>query len=83
LAHKISCPKFEVVIVGNNVNTILLELYKHCPTYTILVVSQKEGELPALKNRFVNNQTLVYVCKNNHCFLPVSSVKEAIVYFEN
>lgn len=83
LAHKITCPNFEVVIVGNNVNTILLELYKHCPSYATLVVSQKESELPALKNKFVDNQTLIYVCKNKHCYLPVSTVKEAITYFEN
>lgn len=82
LAHKMDSPKYEIVIVGNNVNTILLELYKYCPTYAILVVSQRESELPALKNRFVKSQTLIYVCKNKHCFLPVSTVKEAITYFE-
>ncbi|MCA0431264.1 MAG: thioredoxin domain-containing protein [Bacteroidetes bacterium] len=83
LANKITQPQFDVAIVGNNVNTILLELYKHCPTYPILAVSKHTSSLPLTKDKFVPNQTLIYVCKNKHCYLPVNTVKEAINYFEN
>lgn len=83
LAHKIIQPQFEITIVGNNVNTILLELYKYCPTYPILAVSKQTSSLPLIKDKFSVNETLIYVCKNKHCYLPVSTVNEAINYFEN
>lgn len=36
----------------------------------LLAGSEKESELPFLKNRFSENQTLFYVCRNKTCDLP-------------
>ncbi|MCC6373017.1 MAG: thioredoxin domain-containing protein [Bacteroidia bacterium] len=71
-------PAKEVAIVGNNVNEKLLELYQHALTNTILAANAKASELPLLKNRWIEGQTLIYVCENNTCQLPVNSVEEAI-----
>jgi len=35
-----------------------------------------------LKQRFVEGKTLIYVCKNKACLLPVSEVKEALTQLE-
>ncbi len=71
-------PNREIAIVGKHVDEKLLELYKHGLTNTIFAVHQTASDLPLLKNRFINNETLIYVCKNNTCQLPVSNVNEAL-----
>jgi uncharacterized protein YyaL (SSP411 family) len=71
-------PSRELVVVGNNVNEILLELWQHGLTNTILAVNAKASDLPLLKGRFVEGKTMIYVCENNTCQLPVTSVEEAL-----
>lgn len=74
--------KTEVVIVGKSVNEKLLALYKQCPPNVIFALSDKKSDLPLLKNRYVDNQTLIYVCKNNSCLLPTESIEEALKQIE-
>lgn len=76
-------PFKEVAIVGNNVNTNLQELYKRGVINTILAVSQNASSLPLVKNRFVADKTLFYVCENNSCKLPTELVEEAYQQLEN
>ena len=45
---------------------------------SILVSSKEEGELELLKNRFNEGQTLIYVCIEGSCKLPVTEVDKAI-----
>ena len=44
----------------------------------LIVGSTLENNLPLLKNRFVKNKTLIYVCVNKACKLPTESVEESI-----
>ena len=37
-----------------------------------------KSDLALLKNRYANNQTLIYVCVNNACQLPTENSKTAI-----
>ncbi len=39
----------------------------------ILAGSTKNSELPFLKNRFLKNENLFYICKNKTCKLPLNS----------
>ena len=80
LALNLTFPMKEVVIVGNNVDEILGKLYQHGRTNTIFAVAVKPSELPLVKDRFVANETKIYVCENNTCQLPVTSVEEAMAY---
>lgn len=75
-------PKVEVVIVGKSVNENLIALYKQTPPNVIFALSDKPSDLPLLKNRFVAEQTLIYVCKNNSCLLPTKSIEEALRQIE-
>jgi len=34
--------------------------------------------LPLLKNKYVKGETMIYVCVNKSCKLPVSKVSDAI-----
>ncbi|MCW3077223.1 MAG: thioredoxin protein, partial [Bacteroidetes bacterium] len=78
LALHLCYPFREIAIVGNNVNEKLMELHKHSFTNTILAVSEGKSELPLTKDRFVNNETRIYICENKNCKLPVKTINEAI-----
>ncbi len=71
-------PFKELAIVGNNVDELLPALYKAASTNTIFASSRKESDLPLVKGRFVNDKTLIYVCENRACKLPVSTVSAAL-----
>ncbi|MBA3663488.1 MAG: thioredoxin domain-containing protein [Bacteroidetes bacterium] len=75
-------PLKEIAIVGNNVDEKLKELHQHSFTNTILAVSKTKSDLPLLKDRFKENETLVYVCENKACKLPVKTIKEALDQLE-
>lgn len=75
-------PQTEVVIVGKTVNEKLLELYKQSSPNVIFALSDKKSDLPLVKNRYVENQTLIYVCKNKSCLLPTESSEEALKQIE-
>ena len=82
LALYLTKPFHEVAIVGNNVDEIFLSLHKHYFTNTILALSESDSKLPLLVDRWKENETLLYVCKNNTCGLPTKNVLEAIKQLE-
>ncbi|MBI3521125.1 MAG: thioredoxin domain-containing protein [Bacteroidetes bacterium] len=75
-------PQTEVVIVGKSVNEKLLALYKQTPPNVIFALSDTASDLPLLKNRYVEGQTFIYVCRNNSCLLPTESAEEALKQIE-
>ena len=82
LALCYSYPFKEISIVGKHVNENLIQLYKHGITNAIFTVSETNSDLPFLKNRYVENQTLFYVCENNTCYSPTKSLAETILQLE-
>jgi uncharacterized protein YyaL (SSP411 family) len=75
-------PPFEVCIVGKAVEEKILELYNHYIPNAIFVTAVSDSELDILKQRFVEDKTLIYVCKNKACLIPVHEVNEALKQFE-
>ncbi len=71
-------PFYEVAIVGKSVDTIYKTFQKHHLPNVIFAASTNESSLPLLKNRYVNNKTLIYVCENKTCLQPVKEVSEAL-----
>jgi hypothetical protein len=49
---------------------------------TSLFLGGEMENLPLLENRLVNGQTLIYVCRNKTCKLPVSNVEDALKQFK-
>ena len=45
--------------------------------------SLKKSTNPLLKYRYIDDETLIYVCVNNSCKLPVSEVSEALKLLNN
>ena len=68
----------EIAITGKAAKTIFQELAQHYLPNAIIAVAEDNSNLPLLKNRHIPGKTLIYVCKNNSCKLPVETVEEAL-----
>lgn len=71
-------PFYEIFIVGNSVNEKKKEFSKYFIPNAIFAGANKENNLPLLRNRFIENKTLIYICKNKTCALPVETVCDAL-----
>ncbi|MDC1198323.1 thioredoxin domain-containing protein, partial [Algibacter sp.] len=75
-------PYYEVAIVGANVKQKIDELNKTYIPNKLIAGSTSENNMPLLENRYNPNNTLIYVCVNKACKLPVSKVKDAIKFLK-
>ncbi len=73
---------FEVAIVGENAFELLSKLQKHYLPQVIFCAGTAENNLPLLQFRYVQGKTLIYICQNKSCQLPVETVEEAIKLIE-
>ncbi|MDO5972415.1 thioredoxin domain-containing protein [Flavivirga aquimarina] len=71
-------PYYEVAIVGENAKHKITELNKTYIPNKLIAGSTSENNLPLLESRYNPNNTLIYVCVNKACKLPVSEVDKAI-----
>ena len=71
-------PPFEVAIVGQEADRLKSELMAHYTSNAIFLGSHESSELPLLKNKYVPDQTLIYVCQNKTCKFPVINVEDAL-----
>lgn len=78
LLMHISHPFHEVAVVGDNSKALVKSLNKVHLSNTLIVGSESENELPLFRNRFEKGKTLIYVCINNTCKLPVTDPEQAI-----
>lgn len=69
---------FEVVIIGERALEFLTEIQKNYLPNVIFCTGTTEDELPLMKNRYVSGKTLIYICQNKSCQLPVETVEEAL-----
>lgn len=69
---------FEVIVVGAKAWEIIPELNKEYLPNALIAGSLGESKLPLFKNRFVNGETLIYVCMGDRCLLPVEKVEEVL-----
>lgn len=69
---------YEIAICGKEYRHMSQKLKKHYLPNVIFAGSEANSEVPLLKNRYVQNKTLVYVCTNGTCQLPVESPGEAL-----
>ncbi|MGB5418888.1 thioredoxin domain-containing protein [Algibacter sp.] len=71
-------PYYEVAIVGPEVKQKIAELNKTYIPNKLIAGSSSENDMPLLENRYNPNNTLIYVCVNKACKLPVSETKDAL-----
>ncbi len=71
-------PFFEIAIVGEDCEEIVKKLTSQYLPNVVIAGTVKEESLPLLKNRYVENETLLYVCKEGACQLPVKTIAEVL-----
>jgi hypothetical protein len=74
-------PPIEIAIVGKEWKEKLKEFQKKFLPNVIYSGGDQEGHLSLLENKLVEGKTLIYVCKNKSCRLPVEDVEEALKQF--
>ncbi len=78
LASNFSSNYYEVAISGSEAIQKLKEVNKVYVPNKLIVGSVTESDFPLLQNRFVSNETLIYICVNSACKMPTESVQEAL-----
>jgi len=75
---KIAEPGFEVAVCGQNSKQFVNELQSGFYPHVLWAFSTAEVDVPLLKDRFVPGKTLIYVCREGACQLPVERVEDAV-----
>lgn len=71
---------YQIAITGTNAHNMALTLYRqyYVPNKLIFGTNTNDSNLPMLNDKWIENQTTIYVCKNYTCKKPVNSVFDAI-----
>ena len=78
LAGKFSHGTYEVAIMGKDANKKNLELQKNFLPACLFMGGTDEN-LPLLENKLTVDKTLIYVCTNKVCKLPVEETGKALL----
>ncbi|WP_164510887.1 thioredoxin domain-containing protein [Nonlabens xiamenensis] len=73
-----SQPFYEIAVVGKDAVSLSRKLKQEYLPQSLLAQGSSPSDSYLLKNRFLKDKTLIYVCRNNTCKLPVTSVAEAM-----
>ncbi|MDA7693584.1 thioredoxin domain-containing protein [Flavobacteriaceae bacterium] len=78
LFAKLAFPHYELVILGPKAQEFTAEFQKYHYPNVLFQGSTTTSDLPLLKDRFVKDETHLYVCENKVCYLPVQTLEEAL-----
>lgn len=74
----ITNPPYEVAILGDDFEDKLKDLQSNYIPNAIFLGGRSEGDLELLKNKLIEGETMIYVCKNKVCKLPTDDVGKAL-----
>ena len=69
---------YEIAIVGEDAMKKRTELAQNYLGNSIILGGKDEGSLELLKSKLIPDATMIFVCQNKVCKLPVESVDEAM-----
>lgn len=69
---------FEVAVCGEEAEEMINQIQSQFLPGVVFAFSKTESQLPLLTSRLKTGKTLIHICKNNSCNLPVESVEEAL-----
>lgn len=75
-------PFYEVAIVGENADRLSKILFQQYLPNILITASNTASKLPLLSYKYIDNETLVYVCVNGSCKLPQNDIFKAIEMIE-
>ena len=68
---------FEIVVMGPEALKLSHQLMLDYQANNLFLGALSESDLPLLAYKYVPDTTMIYVCKNKVCKLPVSNVQDA------
>ncbi len=71
-------PPYEVAIIGSGYEPLHKEMMSNYLPHALLLGGETEGSLDLLKNKLMEDETLIYVCQNKVCKFPVRAVNKAL-----
>ncbi|MGM0619948.1 MAG: thioredoxin domain-containing protein [Bacteroidota bacterium] len=71
-------PYFEMAIIGPDADEFLQELQLEFRPNILWASSKTDAEIPILRGRLKKGKTLIYVCREGTCKLPVENPGEAL-----
>ena len=71
------CPFYEVAIVGKDSHAKAMELNKKYVPNKLFVGCFEKSDLKLLEGKFVEGNTMIYVCENKVCQMPTTSIIKA------
>jgi uncharacterized protein YyaL (SSP411 family) len=72
-------PLHEIAIIGKDAMELSTKIQAHyIPNYVLMATEIENNSYPLLRGKVVSTSTLIYVCQNYACQLPVKSVKEVL-----
>lgn len=77
LYRKLLQEPYEVAIVGDNAEQLRSQLSKEYLPNSLLLGGEEEN-LELLKMKLVEGKTMIYICRNKTCQLPVETIEEAL-----
>ncbi|KAB2915591.1 MAG: thioredoxin domain-containing protein [Bacteroidetes bacterium] len=69
---------YQIVIIGEEAHQLYQHFTDYLPNAVFAVSINGSENLPLFENRHVQGQTLIYICKNETCSLPVTTVEAAM-----
>jgi uncharacterized protein YyaL (SSP411 family) len=75
---KLVMPFYEIAVIGSQSEKIVQELQSEFRPNVLMASSTNNSELPILKDRYSKDKTLIYVCQEGTCKLPVETVDETL-----
>ncbi len=78
LALEISRPFYVIAVVGEDAHEKIQEFGRQYLPFAMIAGSTMPGDLPYIRNRFVDGKTLIHLCNETACFAPVDSVDKAM-----
>ena len=78
LIYNLKSNYYEVAVVGKNALEKVKQINSKYIPNKLIIGSTTENNLPLLKNRFIKDKTLIYVCVNKACKMPTESVEESV-----
>jgi len=69
---------YEIAIIGKDWKEKLIIFQKNYLPEVLFSGGENEGTLSLLENKLIKGKTMIYVCKNKTCHLPVQDVEEAL-----
>ena len=71
-------PYYEIAVIGNNAKETIREINTSYYPNKMFIGSLEESKISLLKNKYVENETMIYICKNKVCDLPTNKIQEAL-----